>query len=110
MCYLRGLKTIPEIQPILPGRYVNQNYHLFVVKAQHRDRLVAFLKEKGIPTLIHYPSLITDQPFMIEHNPPVLPEASLFIRQILSLPCHPFMTVNEAQIVIDEIKHFYRSL
>ena len=41
---------------------INHVYHQYVVRSEHRDELRAFLKEKYVETLIHYPAPIHMQP------------------------------------------------
>ena len=36
-------------------------YAQYTIKVDNRDKVIAFLNEKEIPTSIHYPSLLPDQ-------------------------------------------------
>ena len=95
---------IPKVRP-----NSKHSYHLYVIKAQKRDELVEYLKEKGIETAIHYP---TPLPFMeayqylgYERNDfPVVTENQ---SKILSLPIFPELTSGQQEYVCDKIKEFY---
>ena len=54
LAYKRMLEGTEVICPVEKeeARHV---YHLFVIRTKKRNALQAFLKEKGIETLIHYP-------------------------------------------------------
>ena len=59
--YREGLKDLPlRLPPADPG--VTPAYHLFVIATPQRDSLSAYLKERGIQTLVHYPTPIHRQP------------------------------------------------
>lgn len=107
--YRAKLANVGEI--ILPAVRPNSKhtFHLFVIRAQRRNELAQFLKEKGISTAIHYPSPL---PFLdayrnrgfTENDFPVVYE---FSKQILSIPIFPEITVDEIDFVVDAIKRFY---
>lgn len=95
----------------------NMVFHVFPVLCDDRDRLQAYLKEKGVGTMIHYPlpphlqdcyrakSLLycADGSEAVESY---LPITELIHRQELSLPLNQTMTKEEAQYVIDAINSF----
>ncbi len=98
---LRNVVTTPSVRA--DTRHV---YHLYVVRVQERDRLIAKLKEKNISTGIHYPIPL---PFLkayayLGHNAADFPVAHACKDQILSLPIHGDMTDDQVAYVIDEIK------
>jgi dTDP-4-amino-4,6-dideoxygalactose transaminase len=85
------------------------SYHLYVVRAERRDALAAFLKEKGIETAVHYP---TPLPFLpcyayLGHSRADFPVAARLQGEILSLPIFPEMTREQIQHVADTIRAFY---
>src|SRR5205814_892245 len=60
--YQKHLKGIPQIQ--VPGEEKNMRavYHTFIIQAERRDELQAFLSDKGVGTKIHYAVPIHLQP------------------------------------------------
>lgn len=86
----------------------NHVYHLYVIKSKERDRLSEYLKNKGIASLIHYPVPAHKQePCSVFNIDPVgLTNAELFASQCLSIPCHPQMSDNDVNIVIEGLNAF----
>ena len=106
--YISNLNKIKGPELILPNKIEDSNYHLFVVKTQRRDELKKFLAKHGIPSLIHYPTAIPDQPlFGKKYRLLKIPTVRSFVRKILSLPCHPFMGTREVDYVCGVIKDFF---
>lgn len=81
----------------------NGNYHQFVIRNKNRDLLQTFLKENGINTLIHYPMSIPGQKII---NKNICPKAVQFAKEVLSLPCHPDMTIKQINFICNTIKKF----
>ena len=86
------------------------NNHQFVVKSQNRDSIKRYLEKNGIPTLIHYPLTIPDQPmFEGKYSDLSVPKARNFVREVLSLPCSPFHTAEEIHKVVDVINAYSKN-
>jgi dTDP-4-amino-4,6-dideoxygalactose transaminase len=84
-------------------------YHMYVVRAEKRDELQKFLKEKNIETGVHYPKPNHLQPGVIGLFPylPKLPRTEQAVKEILSLPIHGEMSLDAADQVCDAIAEFY---
>jgi dTDP-4-amino-4,6-dideoxygalactose transaminase len=107
--YIENLKGVKGLEIILPERPDDSNYHLFVIRVKNRDGLQKYLTDKGIPTLIHYPIAIPDQPlFAKKYDSLEIPEARGFVKEILSLPCHPFLNNDEVDYISEKIIHFFK--
>ena len=89
---------------------VRHVFHLYTIKTRKRDSLQAFLKKKGIETLIHYPIPIPLQRAYQElgYGRRDLPMTNLWSRKILSLPFFPEMKKSEMEEVAQQIKDFFR--
>lgn len=108
--YIKNLSNITGIQIIQPSNIDDSNFHLFVIKTGKRDELKEYLKIHGVPSLIHYPITIPDQPmFSDEYKNINIPVARKVVNEILSLPCHPFMNEREVDYVSNKIKDFFKS-
>jgi len=86
-------------------------YHLFVVRVVNKKRngLKKYLENQGIDTLIHYPSTIYRQPcYKEEYKKIVLKNTDKFQEEILSLPCHPFLSEKEVDLVIKYICKYFK--
>ena len=101
---LRDLVVTPGERP-----WATAVYHMYVIRAERRDALQKFLRERGVETGIHYPTPNHQQPAVIHQfpNPPVLPRTEQAVREILSLPIHGTMALADADRVADLIAEFY---
>jgi dTDP-4-amino-4,6-dideoxygalactose transaminase len=70
-------------------------YHLYVVRSSRRDRLAAALTGSGIQTGIHYPIPIHQQYAYRKYGNTLLPMTEQVAGEILSLPMHPWITLEE---------------
>ena len=107
--YIDKLKNIKGLELILPENLDDSNFHLFVIKTKKRDELKKYLADNGIPSLIHYPITIPDQPmFKAKYRNLKIPIARKFVKEILSLPCHPYLDDNEVDYVSGKIVNFFK--
>ncbi len=83
-------------------------YHMFVIRTRRRDALADFLKARGISTGIHYPVANHQQPAMTARyeDIPTLPNTEQWVDEILSLPIHGQMPIDEVDRVCDAIEAF----
>lgn len=100
--YTELLAGLPVVAPVPPAAS-EPVWHLFVVRAQARDRLQKALQSKGVSTGIHYPVPLHLQPAYrqrgLQHGP--LPVTETLASEILSLPMFPEMTLEMVQYVAD---------
>jgi len=81
-------------------------FHLFVIRTAHRDKLQAYLSDRNIQTLIHYPIPPHKQDAYKAWNPLTLPVTEQIHREVLSLPISPVMTEEEVQHIIQVINAY----
>lgn len=86
-------------------------WHLYVVRTDRRDGLQAYLNDRGIGTLIHYPTAPHMQKAYAElgFTQGSFPIAEAIHDQVLSLPIGPTMSDAEADQVIEAVSGFFRS-
>jgi dTDP-4-amino-4,6-dideoxygalactose transaminase len=108
--YGRELAGLPLQLPV-EKPYARAVYHLYVVRHPRRDALAAFLKERGIATLIHYPIPLHRQPAFasLGHGEGAFPVAETAAREILSLPLYPELTDAQARHVAAAVREFFRA-
>jgi dTDP-4-amino-4,6-dideoxygalactose transaminase len=103
-----GLKGIPGIVPPVTKTDCTHVFHQYTVRAEKRDQLADFLKEKEIGTGVHYPIPIHKQPIYRElgykDSMPVSEKATL---EVLSLPVHPALSRTDLQEIVKATKEFY---
>jgi dTDP-4-amino-4,6-dideoxygalactose transaminase len=95
---------------ILPEDSDGHIYNQLVIRVAERDRLRAFLRERGIETEIYYPiPLHLQQCFAgIGHEKGDFPHAENAAAGSLGLPIFPELTEQQQQYVVSEIRSFYR--
>lgn len=81
-------------------------WHLFVVRTARRDALQAYLRERGVETLIHYPTPPHRQKAYAEWSRLSFPETERMHDEVLSLPISPVMTDGEVDAVIGAVNGF----
>jgi dTDP-4-amino-4,6-dideoxygalactose transaminase len=108
--YTEGLSSSGIVCPS-EKKGVRHVYHLYTVKTRKRDSLQAFLKKKGIETLIHYPIPIPLQKAYQElrYGRKDLPSTNQWSRQILSLPFFPEIEKYEMEEVAEGIRSFIKN-
>ena len=103
--YYAGIKNpLVRWPAVLPEE--ENVFHLFPVFTERRDELQAYLKEKGIGTIIHYPIPPHKQAAYAEWNNLSLPVTEKIHQQELSLPMSPIMTDEQVKYVIVAINEW----
>ena len=80
-------------------------YHTYIIQVDRRDELKDYLEQAQIETKIHYPTPIHRQ--VAAGAQPTLPRCERQAQRILSLPIHQFLTIEEVDYVIENIRKFY---
>jgi len=106
-CYNDLLKDLPVITPSITDGNC-PIYHLYVIRADRRDELQDFLKEKGVFTGIHYPVPCHLQKALeyLGYQKGDLPVTEKIAAEILSLPIYAEMDDQQVHYVVDCIKEF----
>nr|WP_242479686.1 DegT/DnrJ/EryC1/StrS family aminotransferase [Lamprobacter modestohalophilus] len=77
----------------------------YTLRVQDRDRLQTKLKEQGIPTAVHYPVPLNEQP-AYRHLccPDCTPVAQQLAREVMSLPMHADLSAVDQQRIVTALK------
>jgi dTDP-4-amino-4,6-dideoxygalactose transaminase len=83
-------------------------YHLYVVRTEHREELMAFLKEQGIGTGIHYPIPLHLQKayHALGYSVGDFPATERVANEIVSLPMYPQLTAAQQARVVEQVVQF----
>lgn len=81
-------------------------YHLFPVLTAERDRFQAYMKQRGIDTLIHYPVAIPRQRALAATSPAMCPIADQVCSQVVSLPIYPGLSEGAVTAVAEAAATF----
>jgi dTDP-4-amino-4,6-dideoxygalactose transaminase len=92
--------------PIIPNDQNEHVWHLYVVRTKHREKLQAYLTEKGVQTLIHYPIPPHKQMAYKELNHLSFRITEAIHEEVLSLPISPVLTNEEVELIIEAINSF----
>jgi dTDP-4-amino-4,6-dideoxygalactose transaminase len=106
--YRSGL-TNPAIRLLdAPANAEAHVYHLFVVLCAERERLMAHLADRGVQSLIHYPVPVHHQPpcASVPRDPAGLTATEAHAKHCLTLPCHPQMTDEDVEQVVEACNDF----
>ncbi len=84
-------------------------YHQFTIRAPERDRIQAFLRERGIATRVYYPIPLHAQPCFeyLGNRLGDFPVSERLAREVLSLPIFPGITPEQIERVARAVGEFY---
>lgn len=108
--YRNALAGLPlEFQQVTRG--CQPAWHLCVIRLESkpvRDALMAYLRSKGIETMVHYPISNHRQLAFKNKTQASLPVTDSLTKRILSLPMNPCLLPKEQDTVIRAIQLFFR--
>jgi UDP-2-acetamido-2-deoxy-ribo-hexuluronate aminotransferase len=77
-------------------------YAQYTIQVEDRDAVAAKLNEQGIPTAVHYPIPLNEQPvFHVGLPGEAYPVCAAVARRVMSLPMHPYLD-EETQVRVVE--------
>lgn len=84
-------------------------YAQYTIQVDHRLEVQTALKEKNIPTAVHYPTLLCQQPAIKSCSSHCSeqcssPNAQKASERVLSLPMHPYLSENDQDCVVAALK------
>lgn len=89
-----GVNTTPCIEAHNQSAWAQ-----YTIQVANRDDVQVKLKEQGIPTAVHYPIPLNKQPAVADENP-VLPIGDAVAERVMSLPMHPYLTVDAQEKIV----------
>jgi len=106
----KGLGDVRQI--VIPPRPANRRnaFQLYILRAERRDDLLAYLGGEGVEAKVHYPLPLHLQPAArdLGYAKGDFLMAELQASEILTLPGHQFLTDDEVDYMIDRVGTFYR--
>ena len=86
-------------------------YNQFVIRARDRDRLKAWLAERGVGTEIYYPVPLHLQACFkdLGYKNGDFPESERAALEALAIPVYPELSANAQTYVVETISSFYRA-
>lgn len=107
--YSEQLSGVSEIMTPFCPENIKAVFHLYVIRAKNREKLMKFLGERGIQTALHYPLPLHLQKAYnyLNYRNGDFPISEKACKEILSLPMYPEMTEEQIVYITDSIKSFY---
>jgi dTDP-4-amino-4,6-dideoxygalactose transaminase len=99
----------PHIRLLASAEEISAHvYHLFVVMCEKRNKLMNHLASDGVQSLIHYPVPVHKQPPCgdMKRDPLGLSVSERHADACLSIPCHPQMSDNDVQRVVESLNSY----
>lgn len=106
--YRENLRHLPlQLPQVDTGNH--SIHHQYVILAEDRDRLKAYLADREIGTAVYYPLPLPHQPCFshLGLKPGQFPGAELCSARALALPIYPEMTQDQQEYVASAIQAFY---
>ena len=106
-------KELSKIEGItIPPRPKNYKivYHLYIVFAKNRDKLLKYCLKKGIEAKIHYPKpmYLQESQKNLNHKKGDFPITDLHTKKIITFPCDQHLSFKEKKYIVDTVKLFYK--
>jgi dTDP-4-amino-4,6-dideoxygalactose transaminase len=106
--YNELLKDTPLVTPY-EAEDRKHIYHLYIVQAEDRDDLMAYLKEKGISTGVYYPVPLHRQEVYqsLGYAEGSIPNAEYMAKRTFALPLYAELEDETIHAIVDTIKTYY---
>jgi len=107
--YDEAFADVPQVR--VPARAANivHTYHLYMLRVERRDELMAYLTERGVEAKVHYPIPLHLQGSLatLGYKQGDFPVTEQAAAEVLALPMYPELREDEQQTVVDAIAAFY---
>jgi dTDP-4-amino-4,6-dideoxygalactose transaminase len=104
-----ALSKIPEIR--VPARPANVKhvYHLYIVRADRRDDLLRYVRDKGVDAKVHYPipAHLQKASAHLGYKSGDFPMAESDSANSITFPAHQHLTDGEIDFMISAVREFY---
>ncbi len=102
---LAGRVRVPKRSP-----QVKHVYHLYMIRVDKRDELLAFLLQNGVSAKVHYPIPVHLQRAAahLGYKPGDFPVAEEDARTLITLPAHQHLTDEELDYTLAKVHEFYQ--
>lgn len=92
-----GITTTPFVET-----HNRSAWAQYTIQVENRADVQEKLKAQGIPTAVHYPIPLNKQPAVAD-NQIALPVGDRIAERVMSLPMHPYLTLEEQQKVVSAV-------
>jgi dTDP-4-amino-4,6-dideoxygalactose transaminase len=102
--YTELMKDVVKCPAEKPGAY--HVYHQYTIQSPKRDLIQAFLKEKGISSVVYYPIPLHVQDALkdLGYKEGDLPETERAAREVISLPMYPELEKEDIRAAAEAVR------
>jgi len=102
--YTELMKDIVKCPKEKPGAY--HVYHQYTIQSPKRDSIQAFLREKGISSVVYYPIPLHVQDALkdLGYKEGDLPETERAAREVISLPMYPELEKEDIRVTAEAVR------
>jgi dTDP-4-amino-4,6-dideoxygalactose transaminase len=106
--YMKNIKNEKFLIPLQLENRESHVYHLFVIRTEHRDDLLAYLKNYEVQALIHYPIPPHRQEAYKNEDWSALsfPVTEKIHKEVLSLPMSPVLEPEETKQIVELLNRY----
>ena len=108
--YDENFSKIREIR--IPPRPKNFKivYHLYIIFAERRDKLLKYCLSKGIEAKVHYPIPMYRQESLkqLKNRKGDFPVTDHHTKKIITFPCDQHLTKKQMKYIISTVRNFYK--
>jgi dTDP-4-amino-4,6-dideoxygalactose transaminase len=98
--YISGIKNHKLKLPNFEEVNLENVFHIFPIRCENRDKLIDYLTQNHIQTVIHYPIPPHKQKAFTEWNHLSYPITEKIHSEIISIPISPILTEKEVDKII----------
>ncbi len=107
-------KHLSKIKQItIPPRIKNYKivFHLYIIFAERRDKLLKYCLDKGIEAKIHYPKSMYLQKSLkyLKHKKGDFPITDSHTKKIITFPCDQHLDNEKLNYIVSTVKNFYNN-
>jgi UDP-2-acetamido-2-deoxy-ribo-hexuluronate aminotransferase len=100
---LAGLEPQVETLAVRPDR--TNVFAQYTIRCSNRDQVQRHLGGEGIPTAVHYPLSLHQQPAYAQgYAGQSFPNAERLAREVISLPMHPYLDAATQTRIADAVR------
>ncbi len=106
--YNEAFKDYFEVPAILQNSF--SAWAQYTIRVRNRDKLVEFLKELNIPSMIYYPVPMHLQPAYLDYGKGAgsMPVSEKISGEVLSIPVHPYLHEEQQEYIIENLVGFIK--
>ena len=101
--YAELLEGVAKTQAVLP--YNRSAYAQYTIEVDDRASFIQEMQEQGIPTAVHYPIPLHQQPvYSGQYQNESYPKSEIAASRVVSLPMHPYLDEDDQHRIITAVK------